>query len=78
MRKESPTLSILNMLMTADDWLTTQQIADKVGCDKKTIYGAVVAMELSGFHIDVINGRRGGISMSNKYKFGGIFEYKRE
>lgn len=78
MRKESVTLSILNALMTSSDWLTTKQICDKVGCERKSVYSSVDALEISGFHVEVIKGQGGGFGSQNRYRFGGIFGYKRE
>lgn len=62
------TLEILNVLMNTDNYLTTKQIVDRVGCDKKTVYNAMDILEVHGFHVDVIK-----INRYCAYKYLGLY-----
>lgn len=43
---ESYYLKILNVLMRSDKPLTTNQLCDIVGCERKTVYKAMSLMEI--------------------------------
>lgn len=64
-------LLILNALMTHDRPLTTTQLCDMVGCERKTVYKAMTDLELSGFGVSILTsaGRR----EPNRYKLNGIY-----
>lgn len=65
-------LEVLNLLMNADDYLTTLQICDKVGCHRKSIPFIMDQLECSGFGIDVIR-CDGHQHNQNKYKYVGLY-----
>lgn len=58
-------LAILNLLMNTNDYISTKQITEKIGCSRKSVYSAIDLLEVNGFHIDIIKQR----SKPNRYKF---------
>lgn len=63
-------LKVLNVLMSTDSYLTTQQIEKRAKCERKSVYAAVTSLEVNGFGIDVIYSET---RRQNKYKYIGLF-----
>lgn len=74
MKREDYSLKILHMLMNADGFLKTNQICDKLGCERKTVYAAMDRLETSGFGIEVVKIAEGR-KRENQYKFLGMFGF---
>jgi len=63
-------LEILNILMNREDFISTRQIIDMVGCNRKTVYNAIATLEINGFAIKISKTCRCG---ENKYRYKGLF-----
>jgi len=67
---ENYALLVLNVLMRSGAWLTTNQVADLVGCERKTVYKAMDQLEIRGFGIEK---KPGGPTSCNKYRFRKVY-----
>lgn len=47
-------LRILRLLLASDRPLSTKEITDRIGCDRKTVYMAIDRFEDAGFITDVV------------------------
>lgn len=65
-------LTVLNVLINADRYLTTGQIADRAECERKSVYNAVNMLETNGFGIEIVVGKSNGCRQ-NRYRFKGIY-----
>lgn len=63
-------LRILNLLMSADKPLSTVQITNIIGCDRKTVYRAIDTLECCGFGIRIIRSKS---QAPNCYEYIGLF-----
>jgi len=76
MHDEAKALKILNILMSADDFLTTKQITYRADCNRKTVYNTIAALEINGFSVEVIDvwvdSPRGKVK-GKAYKYVGLF-----
>ncbi len=71
MKTESADLKILNLLMRHNKHITTKEICDIVGCDRKTVYRAIDSLECAGFGVEVKKEPLNG----DGYKYIGIFAF---
>lgn len=71
MTGESYALLILNALMTHSNPLTTVQLCDICGCERKTVYKTMELLEISGFGIEI--NRSNGMKAPNTYKLNGVY-----
>lgn len=73
MKKEKrwTALAVLNILMTADNWLSTSQLQSMVDCQRKSVYAAVDQLEVNGFHVVIEQHNNKNGAKENYYKFGG-------
>lgn len=53
-RSKDISLRILNLLMSSSKLLSTVQITNIIGCDRKAVYRAVDTLECCGFGIRII------------------------
>ena len=52
--KNHSALEIAYLLLTSSRPLSTTEIVDRIGCDRKTVYAAINQMEICGFVTEVI------------------------
>lgn len=69
---ETYSLKILNVLMNTKNHVSTTELCNIVGCERKTIYSSIERLEISGFGIEVIEGNFGE---PNRYRFIGLFGF---
>ena len=62
--KNQSALKIAYLLLTSDRPLSTTEIVDRIGCDRKTVYFAIDQMEICGFVTEVIES---GHKRPNRY-----------
>lgn len=65
---ESYQLKVLNALMTSTRPLSTNQLCDIAGCERKTLYRIIDTLEMSGFGIEIIR-----TYQHNEYKLRGVY-----
>ena len=65
---ESYQLKVLNALMTSTRPLSTNQLCDIAGCERKTLYKIIDTLEVSGFGIEIIR-----TYQHNEYKLRGVY-----
>lgn len=70
-RSKDISLRILNLLMLANKPLSTVQITNIIGCDRKAVYRAVDTLECCGFGIRIITYKDKKIP--NHYEYVGLF-----
>lgn len=65
---ESYQLKVLNALMTSTRPLSTNQLCDIAGCERKALYKIIDTLEVSGFGIEIIR-----TYQHNEYKLRGVY-----
>lgn len=70
MKNEDYGFKILHTLMSADRFFSTNEICDKVGCERKTVYATMDRLETNGFGVEAIK-QKG--RAENQYRFLGMF-----
>lgn len=65
---ESYQLKVLNALMTSTRPLSTNQLCDIAGCERKTLYKIIDTLEVSGFGIEIIR-----TYQHNEYRLRGVY-----
>lgn len=65
---ESYQLKVLNALMTSTRPLSTNQLCDIAGCERKTLYKIIDTLEASGFGIEIIR-----TYQHNEYRLRGVY-----
>lgn len=71
MTGESYALKILNALITHNRPLSTTQLCDICGCERKTVYKTMELLEISGFGVEI--SKANGFKSPNTYKLNGVY-----
>lgn len=52
-------LKILNLLIRSEKGMSTNQLIDHAGCERKTVYKSIEMLEVSGWGVEISRTRSG-------------------